>query len=109
MITIFNRKELLITMDMNQQSNVRNILSANGVDYTTKVLSVVILLHITVALICKSKNLWKGVRLESAITSIISLMPVAYGFESYSGVGFAITILLVTLFYLSNLNKDVNR
>ena len=37
MITIFNRKELLITMDMNQQSNVRNILSANGVDYTTKV------------------------------------------------------------------------
>ena len=37
MITIFNRKELLITMDMNQQSNVRNILSANGIDYTTKV------------------------------------------------------------------------
>ena len=37
MITIFNRKELLVTMDMNQQANVRNILSANGVDYTTKV------------------------------------------------------------------------
>lgn len=37
MITIFNRKELLITMDMNQQSNVRNILSANGIDYITKV------------------------------------------------------------------------
>lgn len=24
-------------MDMNQQSNVRNILSANGIDYVTKV------------------------------------------------------------------------
>ncbi|MBO5021240.1 MAG: hypothetical protein J6D52_11300, partial [Clostridia bacterium] len=80
---------------------------ANFAPFITAVLSVVILLHITVALICKSKNLWKGVRLESAITSIISLMPVAYGFESYSGVGFAITILLVTLFYLSNLNKEV--
>ena len=37
MITIFNRKELLITMDIIQQSNVRNVLSANGIDYTTKV------------------------------------------------------------------------
>ena len=30
MITIFNRKELLITMDMNQQSNVRRRGSAYG-------------------------------------------------------------------------------
>lgn len=37
MITIFNRKELFITMDMNRQSNVRDILSANGVEYTVKV------------------------------------------------------------------------
>ena len=37
MITIFNRKELLITMDMCRQSNVRDILSANGIDYTIKV------------------------------------------------------------------------
>ena len=37
MITIFNRKELLITMDINHQANVRNILSANGIDYITKV------------------------------------------------------------------------
>lgn len=37
MITIFNRKELLITMDMNRQSNVRDILSANGIEYTVKV------------------------------------------------------------------------
>lgn len=37
MITIFNRKELLITMDIKRQSNVRDILSANSIDYTIKV------------------------------------------------------------------------
>lgn len=37
MITIFNRKELLITMDMNRQSNVRDILSAKGIEYMVKV------------------------------------------------------------------------
>ena len=37
MITIFTRKELLITLDMKHQANVRDILSANGIDYTVKV------------------------------------------------------------------------
>lgn len=37
MITIFTRKELLITLDMKRQSNVSDILSANGIDYTVKV------------------------------------------------------------------------
>ena len=37
MITIFNRKELLITMDMKRQANVRDILAANGIDYRVKV------------------------------------------------------------------------
>jgi len=37
MITIFNRKELVITMDMNRQSEVRDILSANGIEYAVKV------------------------------------------------------------------------
>ena len=37
MITIFNRKELLITMDLNCQLNARNILSANDIDYIIKV------------------------------------------------------------------------
>lgn len=36
MITLFNRKELIITMDMKQQSEIRNILSANGIDYKIK-------------------------------------------------------------------------
>lgn len=36
MITIFNRKELLITMDMKRQSDVRDILSANNIKYTVK-------------------------------------------------------------------------
>lgn len=36
MITIFNRKELLVTFDMKHQRNVRDILSANGINYTVK-------------------------------------------------------------------------
>lgn len=36
MITIFNRKELLVTMDMKRQSDIRDILSVNGIDYQVK-------------------------------------------------------------------------
>lgn len=39
MITIFNRKELLITTDMSRQGHVRDILSANGIDYTVRVIN----------------------------------------------------------------------
>ena len=34
MITIFNRKELIITYDTIIQAKIRDILSANNVDYT---------------------------------------------------------------------------
>ena len=34
MITIFNRKQLIITYDITIQSKIRDILAANGVDYT---------------------------------------------------------------------------
>ena len=36
MITIANRKELLVTYDMNEQARVRNILTETGIDYTIK-------------------------------------------------------------------------
>ena len=36
MITFFNRKELLITMDLNKQADVRSILSANSIPYVIK-------------------------------------------------------------------------
>ena len=36
MITIFNRKELLITLDMKKQSEIREILSANNIEYVVK-------------------------------------------------------------------------
>lgn len=39
MITIFNRQELLITTDTSRQSNVREILSANGINYIIKVIN----------------------------------------------------------------------
>ena len=37
MITIFNRKELLVTFDMKSQGEIRDVLSANGIKYTVKV------------------------------------------------------------------------
>ena len=37
MITIFTRKELLVTFDMKRQCNVCDILSANGIKYVVKV------------------------------------------------------------------------
>ena len=36
MITIFNRKEVLVTFDMKEQARVRGILANNGVDYRIK-------------------------------------------------------------------------
>lgn len=36
LITIFNRKELLVTMDFNEQADVREILSANRIPYVIK-------------------------------------------------------------------------
>lgn len=36
MITILNRKELAVTMDMNRQSEIRTILSNNNIDYSIK-------------------------------------------------------------------------
>ena len=34
MITIFNRKQLIITYDITVQAKIRSILSVNNVDYT---------------------------------------------------------------------------
>lgn len=36
MITVFNRRELIVTMDMKRQSDIRNILSDNHIDYVVK-------------------------------------------------------------------------
>ena len=40
MITIFNRKELIITYDMAIQSKARDILASNNIDYFIKVRNV---------------------------------------------------------------------
>ena len=36
MITIFNRKELTVTFDLNEQARVRTLLAAEGIDYSVK-------------------------------------------------------------------------
>ncbi len=36
MITIFNRKELTVTYDMNEQARVRTLIAAEGIDYSVK-------------------------------------------------------------------------
>ena len=37
MLTYFNRRELLITMDMKRQGEVRSILDKNGIQYDVKI------------------------------------------------------------------------
>ena len=37
MITIFNRKELVVTYSLEEQSRIREILSSNGMEYKIKV------------------------------------------------------------------------
>lgn len=37
MITILNRKELLVTYDIKLQADIRQLLSMHGIEYTTKV------------------------------------------------------------------------
>ena len=37
MITIFNRKELVLTRSMEEQARVRGILAAEGIDYKVQV------------------------------------------------------------------------
>ena len=39
MITIFNRKELLSTFDMQRQGAVRQLLGDKGIDYSVKVIN----------------------------------------------------------------------
>lgn len=38
MITIFNRKEVCTTFDMQEQARVRNILAGNRIDYLVKII-----------------------------------------------------------------------
>lgn len=81
---------------------------ANFGPFLTAVLSVVILIHILVSVIWKTPKLWKGIKVECAIASILSFLPVAYGFEYYTGIGFAITILLVITFFTSSMKGEHN-
>lgn len=39
MITLFNRKELISTYDMGEQSEIRDILAQNKIDYDIKTLN----------------------------------------------------------------------
>ncbi|MBQ8798439.1 MAG: hypothetical protein IJZ55_02610 [Lachnospiraceae bacterium] len=36
MITLFNRKELTVTFDLNEQARIRKVLAEEGIDYTVK-------------------------------------------------------------------------
>ena len=36
MLTIFNRKELIVTMDIHRQAEIRDVLAQNGINYTVK-------------------------------------------------------------------------
>ncbi len=36
MITVFNRKELTVTFDMNELARIRTLLAGEGIDYSVK-------------------------------------------------------------------------
>lgn len=36
MITVFNRRELIVTMDIKRQADIRSILADNNIDYVVK-------------------------------------------------------------------------
>ena len=36
MLTIFNRKELIVTIDIHRQAEIRDVLAQNDIDYTVK-------------------------------------------------------------------------
>lgn len=36
MLTIFNRKELTVTFDLNEQARLRKVLAEEGIDYSVK-------------------------------------------------------------------------
>ena len=36
MLTIFNRKELIVTIDIHRQAEIRDVLARNDIDYTVK-------------------------------------------------------------------------
>ena len=39
MMCLFNRRELTVTMDMQRQAEIRNILSKNGIEYRIKTIN----------------------------------------------------------------------
>lgn len=39
MLTIFNRRELMIAYDMNRQAEIRSLLARNGINYSVKVIN----------------------------------------------------------------------
>lgn len=40
MITIFNRRELISTFDIDEQARIRSILAHNDIDYTVKTVDI---------------------------------------------------------------------
>lgn len=39
MITIFNRQELVVTMDMNRQAEIRDLLASHNIEYVIKTIN----------------------------------------------------------------------
>ena len=39
MVTVFNRKELMMTFDLNEQVRIRNLLADHGIDYYIKTIN----------------------------------------------------------------------
>lgn len=74
---------------------------ANFGPLLTAISSILIMIVIIVLLFEKGQKLWTLVAVLSAVGVITSLMPLMFGIEYYTAVGFTITLLLAVQFIIS--------
>lgn len=74
---------------------------ANFGPLLTAIISLLIMIVIIILLFTKWQQLWTLVTVLSAVGVITSLMPLMFGFEYYTAIGFAITLLLAVQFIIS--------
>lgn len=74
---------------------------ANFGPLLTAIISLLIMIVIIILLFKECHKLWTLVAVLSAVGVITSLMPLMFGIEYYTAIGFAITLLLAVQFIIS--------
>lgn len=78
---------------------------ANFAPFITALLSVVILLHIIVAIAAKAPGQWKAIGMEGAAATLLSFAPLLFGPAYYTLIALVISVLLALVCLLSLTTK----